>query len=388
MTELVRRGHAVDYWSFDEFRDAIERAGARFRRYPEIPEYRARQAADNLVRLARLVMEVTEQILPVVLRELRAEPPDVIVHDALAVWGAYVARVLRIPAVSSISTFVVDGRVIRRDPALVLYGARQVAAAWLDLVPFERIRRTLRRTYGAPAPRAGEMWSIRERLNVVFSSRELQPYGELFGDDYAFVGASLRDEPRSDLTFETSLTPPLVFVSLGTLFNDRPEFFRAAIEALGPLAGTLVLSIGDSVDPTSLRPLRPSVVVRRFVPQLAVLRDAALFVTHGGMNSVTEALYHGVPLIVYPQVHDQLIVARRVAELGAGVVLRGTPGVAAIRRAAERVLAEPRYRARAAALGATLRAAGGASRAADEIERFAGEQRVTREAVSARERAS
>jgi MGT family glycosyltransferase len=116
------------------------------------------------------------------------------------------------------------------------------------------------------------------------------------------------------------------------------------------------------------------------VPQLAVLRRASLFVTHGGMNSANEALYFGVPLIVYPQVHDQLIVARRVDELRAGKALHGPVTSDGLRRAADEILADSRYRERATAIGATLRRAGGAPRAADELERFA--------SVTARARAS
>src|SRR3989442_8875280 len=382
VAELSHRGHSIDYWSFEEFRPAIERSGARFRAYPDLPDYEDRQAADNLIRLARLVMEVTERVLPALMAALTAERPDVIVHDALAVWGAYVSRALHIPAVASITTFVVDDRVIRRDPRLVLYGIRQIAAGWPEMLALERIRRSLRRRYGVPPPRADEMWSTRERLNVVFAARELQRFGSLFDGSYAFVGSALRDEPGSDFVASGLPSGPLIYVSLGTLFNQRPDFFRAAIEAFADRPEPLVLSVGNAVDIAALGPLRPNVFVRRFVPQLALLQRAALFVTHGGMNSVNEALYYGVPLLVYPQVHDQLIVARRVAELGAGKTLRGRVTAADLRGAAAEVLADPRYRRRAVELGGTLRSSGGAMRAADEIERVASVVTVALERTS------
>jgi MGT family glycosyltransferase len=367
----------VDYWSFPDFRAAIERTGARYRAYPEVPAYRERQAADNLIRLARLVMEVTERVLPELLRALAADPPDVIVHDALAVWGAYVSRLLRLPAVTSISTFVIDDRVLRRDPWLVLYGLRQILAAWPEVIAFQRIRARLQRRYGEAPPRVSEMWSLRQRLNVVFTSRELQPWGSLFDDRYAFVGSALRREDASGFPLASLGPGQLVYVSLGTLFNDRPDFFRAALAAFGRGPGPVVLSIGASVDVAALGPLPPNAIVRRFVPQLALLRRASLFVTHGGMNSVNEGLSYGVPLVVYPQVHDQLVVARRVAELGAGVVLRGRVDATVLRRAADEVVGDPRFRERARALGATLRAAGGAPRAADEIERLVRQTRAS-----------
>src|SRR2546428_7547709 len=70
VAELSHRGHSIDYWSFEEFRPAIERSGVRFRAYPHLTHYEDRQAADNLIRVARLVMGVTERGLPAAIAAL------------------------------------------------------------------------------------------------------------------------------------------------------------------------------------------------------------------------------------------------------------------------------------------------------------------------------
>jgi len=107
------------------------------------------------------------------------------------------------------------------------------------------------------------------------------------------------------------------------------------------------------------------------VPQTAVLARASAFVTHGGINSVSEALLEGVPLVMIPQCNDQFAVADRVQELGAGIRLhrrRVTPG--RLRKAVEKVLSSSSYRENARRIGDTLRAAGGPQRAAEEIIRY------------------
>jgi UDP:flavonoid glycosyltransferase YjiC (YdhE family) len=53
-----------------------------------------------------------------------------------------------------------------------------------------------------------------------------------------------------------------------------------------------------------------------------VLRRADLFITHGGFNSVQEGLVAGVPLLLFPQMQEQVFNAERVSELGAGLRLR------------------------------------------------------------------
>jgi MGT family glycosyltransferase len=111
--------------------------------------------------------------------------------------------------------------------------------------------------------------------------------------------------------------------------------------------------------------------VQPYVPQLDVLRRASAFVTHGGMNSVSESLALGVPVVVVPQMGEQEIVGRRVEQLGAGVFLRKAAVTAlALRAAVRRVLSEATYREHAAQIGETFRAAGGAGRAADAVLEF------------------
>jgi MGT family glycosyltransferase len=136
------------------------------------------------------------------------------------------------------------------------------------------------------------------------------------------------------------------------------------------LGGTVIISTGHT-DPAALGPLPPGVIARRSVPQPEVLARAALFVTHGGMNSVNEAAYAGVPMLVVPQGADQPLVARRVVELGAGLSIRTRDAaVGPVHALARRLLDDPRFRAGATTLQVAQRRAGGYRRAADELERY------------------
>ena len=114
--------------------------------------------------------------------------------------------------------------------------------------------------------------------------------------------------------------------------------------------------------------------VAQRVDQMAVLADCDVFLTHCGMNSVSEALYCGVPLVLWPQTAEQRGVANRTAELGAGYMLADA-SEQGVRAAVETVLREAAYRQAAARIRESLRTAGGAPAAAQAILDLAQEKR-------------
>jgi MGT family glycosyltransferase len=112
-------------------------------------------------------------------------------------------------------------------------------------------------------------------------------------------------------------------------------------------------------------------IVRPFVPQLWVLRHAALFITHAGMNSVNEGLFASVPLLMIPQAADQFFIARRLQRLGVGKTLDASQLSAdRLRSAAEEMLANPVYHQQCERLSVALHQAGGPTAAADAIDAF------------------
>jgi MGT family glycosyltransferase len=111
--------------------------------------------------------------------------------------------------------------------------------------------------------------------------------------------------------------------------------------------------------------------VRNYVPQLEILQQADIFITHGGMNSSSEGLYFGVPLLVIPVMGDQPIVAKRIEELGAGLQLnRHELDAVALKSATEQILSNPAFKKKSLEVGKSLKEAGGYKKAVDAILNF------------------
>ncbi|WP_432073473.1 macrolide family glycosyltransferase [Streptomyces wuyuanensis] len=367
VAELVRRGHSVTYHTSPAFREEIEAAGATVRLYPggdqPLPD------PPTPLTLIEGLAGTAVRLLPTVLDDLRRIRPRLIVHDSACPWGAVAARELGVPAAASFTTFAFNRQV--PSPTRGSWDLFAAAAARPgSLLGYARSRCALRRRYDTGGLPAFDLGSIRQPLNLVYTSRLFQPGVEGFDRSYRFVGPSIGARPADPSFPADGLRGPVLYASLGTVFNADPRLLRTFATALAPLGGTVIVSTGQA-DPAVLGPLPANVIARRFVPQPEVLARAALFVTHGGMNSVNEAMYAGVPMLVVPQGADQPMVARRVEELGAGLSVRTQDvSVESVRALAGRLLHRPRFRAAAAGLRVAQREAGGYRRAADELERY------------------
>jgi MGT family glycosyltransferase len=140
---------------------------------------------------------------------------------------------------------------------------------------------------------------------------------------HAFLGSAVREQPAPpDVAAWLAADPstPVVYVSFGSFLSVRADVLALVVAALRTLPVRVALAVG-SADPALLGDLPASWLVREFLPQVALLERAAVAVTHGGNNSVTEALTAGVPMLVLPFSTDQFAGAAAVVDGGAGVAL-------------------------------------------------------------------
>lgn len=208
-------------------------------------------------------------------------------------------------------------------------------------------------------------------LNILATAPELEP-GLLPVEGPVLMTGPCLPAENSLKPDETELLECLptggfmTYVSLGTVFNDKPALFRALIDGATATGAHVVVSAGASF-PLLAKLQLPKVQVFRRVPQVALLQRVNTVITHGGNNTVQECLAAGRPMVVVPFGGDQVANAQRVERLGVGVSLAAahlTPE--AIRRALSSISA-PAVLERAGALSRALTSYGGASAAAQSI---------------------
>lgn len=360
--ELTSRGHRVLYYDVEAFREKIEAAGAQFvpinAYMPPAPEDIDRRAGKDFASLIEMAADLTLSLNERVAQDVAEHHPACVVGDSVCIWGKLLARRHGLPFICSTTTFAFNdqsARLMKRQPGEVLR----------MLLGMPRMARKLRqlREHGHDAPDVISLIGNDTKTpTIVYTSRLFQPMSETFGDSYAFVGPSVMQRyPRRPHD------RPLVYVSLGTVLNNAPDFYRSALQALSGMDCDAILSIGDAVDPAALGPVPGNVRIFPRVNQLEVLAGADVFLTHCGMNSVSESLLCGVPMVLFPQHGEENAVAIRCEQLGAGLRLK-RPSASCIRSALEAVLGDDRYRRAAQTVAEDFARCGGAAEAADFVE--------------------
>lgn len=373
---LTAQGDRVIYYCGEESKTRVEQAGAIYRSYSPYTDYchKEVEGKDILLGMAQIVARLFEQVMVPLALDLENERFDYVLYTSLCPWGKHMARRFKVPAIMVGSLPIIHPLLFMTD--FPIFKSLLITLSKVPMV-FKVVRtmQSLARQVGNPAlPFVSQIFDIGTNegdLNLIIVSPKFHPYSRLFKERFEFIGPSFtEDRDGSEFSLPQG-DEPLVYVSLGTVVNNRPEFFRAALAALEGLPVRGVVSTGGGLEPAALKPVPKNVQIHKFVPQLKVLQKASLFITHGGMNSVHESLHYGVPMVVVPQQLEQALNGRIVRRLGAGIDLSPQRITAEpLRGAIQKVLNNPSYARGAAELGEDGRQAGGHARAVELINQL------------------
>ena len=209
-------------------------------------------------------------------------------------------------------------------------------------------------------------------LNIAFITRYFQPYESHFDESYVYVGPRIETDRREEpLTIVKKADQTLIYIAVGTVYKANVQFFRDCLEAFAGPDYSVIMSIGKAIDPDSLGEIPENFMVAQYVPQLQILQAADVFITHGGMNSINEAVTFGVPMIVVPNTIEQSVNAARIEQLQCGLYLdQAGLTVERLRTAVARILSDPGLTSGLGLLLDSFKEAGGTQLATAVIEQF------------------
>ncbi|MFF1676569.1 macrolide-inactivating glycosyltransferase [Streptomyces sp. NPDC058256] len=366
--ELVARGHRVTYAIPPVFADKVAATGAEPVLYTStLPSPDDDPAAWGSTLLDNVEPFLADgiQALPQLVKAYEGDEPDLVLHDITS----YPARVLAhrwgVPAVSLSPNLVAwtgyeeeVGEPMWAEPRKTERGKAYYARfeAWLAENGITQ----------HPDPFTG-----RPARSLVLIPKALQPHADRVDETvHTFVGACQGDRATQGEWRRPADAEKVLLVSLGSSFTKQPDFYRECVKAFGDLPGWhVVLQIGKFVDPAELGEVPGNVEVHQWVPQLSILRQADVFITHAGAGSSQEGLATGTPMVAVPQAVDQFGNADMLQALG---VARHVPMEEAtadnLRETVLALAADSGVASRLREIREQMAGEGGTRRAADLIE--------------------
>ncbi|QIJ65366.1 macrolide-inactivating glycosyltransferase [Streptomyces sp. JB150] len=366
--ELVARGHRVTYAIPPVFADKIAQTGAEPKLWNSTlpgPDADPSDWGSTLLDNVEPFLDDAIQALPQLAAAYEGDEPDLVLYDTTAYPARILAHRWGVPAIS-LSTHLV---------AWEGYEEEVAAPMWEEPKKTERGKAYYAR-FQAWLEENGiglhpDDFVTRPARSLVLIPKALQWKADQVDENvYTFVGACQGDRTAEGDWQRPAGAEKVVLVSLGSAFTKQPEFYRNCVRAFGGLPGWhLVLQIGRHVDPAELGDVPANVEVHSWVPQLAVLRKADLFVTHAGAGGSQEGLATATPMIAVPQAVDQFGNADMLHSLGVAQRLsteEATPEV--LRTTALALVDDPEVARRLKDIQAQMAQEGGTRRAADLVE--------------------
>jgi len=395
---LQQQGHEPVFFNIPNVVSSITRAGVRCVSYGEA-EYPAGSlkltmekaaglagpsAFANYLERMMLLFRTGFKHLPALMRQ---EQLDLFIVDQVHYAGATLAEHLKIPFISLANALLVNRADVIPPPVML----------W----PFDPSQAGIERN------RKG--WAVIDQayshlLPVVNEQRaawDLPAYTNLVEDSFSPLAQICQQPPEFDFprpqapatlhlvghlqdarlaeevpfAWEWLDGRPLIYASCGTLQNRLEHVFRTIIEVCAPLNAQTVIALGkDALPPSFFGDVPANIKLVAYAPQMRLIGQAALCITHAGLNTTLDCLEAGVPMVAIPLASEQPGIAMRIAHLGTGIVVPlAELTFDTLSAAVKKVLGDPKYQ----------EAAQAASRAITKLQPAAEAVRIVEEVLAA-----
>jgi UDP:flavonoid glycosyltransferase YjiC (YdhE family) len=350
--------YEIIFYGVDTFKDLIERTGCTYRSYSYYPpdeKYRQRPITESgliftfnpMASLCTRLLKLSDRILPELIADVEREKPDLIIYDVFALHAKYLLRSLKLryekktstveppPAIMFATTFAQKKGVYPAPEEMTLVSKRNLGY-YIKCFMLIIMQITMSLKHGLDIINVFDfLIDQTEKTVIVTIFPEFQPKREKF-QDMSFVGCcvaenvrkfevndpelkALIDSFQSINPLQTIQEKPtgdskLIYASMGTVVNNNLFIFEHIVNMMrsfklekNPNQLKLILSTGKESFEQFKQTLASkgievpdNVIIQPSVPQTDILKRVSLFITHCGMNSASEAIYYGVPVVCIP----------------------------------------------------------------------------------------
>jgi UDP:flavonoid glycosyltransferase YjiC (YdhE family) len=369
--ELVnRKNYNVIFFSNEKYKDLVEKTGAQYKQYSNFPDLKLSNEL-SVFDIAILLMKAALNVLPELIKFCEEEKPDLILCDNGTYYGRFLINYLKtndengrlmfkMPRVVMLhSTFAMIENIYPNNDEVNLMIGKKNLGMILGYFKLYFIQKKINDRFKLSLPnemrKVARALANENNLNLCAVFPELQPRADKLMDKFKFIGCCVSDdvrnfdinnekfkkilndfEPINPMITETKIyEKKLIYVSFGTIVNNKTDAFEKIIIALSEFELEpnetnsqiksnnleIIISVGnivyekfqDKIKSQNYK-IPDNILILPNVPQIEILKRASLFITHAGMNSASETIHFGVPVICIPIMGDQNLVAFRLCD--------------------------------------------------------------------------
>jgi MGT family glycosyltransferase len=375
VSELIKQGEEVIYFCSEEFREKIEKTGAIYKSYIEDLNIFQKKQDDSkrvstggLLHSMQGVIKSSIKIIEDILYQTEGVKFDYMIYSTAFPFGTVMAQILKIPTVSSWAVFAGLKEFFDKGKNT---NANHFKVSPELMKTYEEACQSVKKIYSVKMPENMlQLLSNKGDINLIYTSKYFISPDDLayFDDSFIFVGPPIYNRKENvDFPFEKLVGKKVIYISLGTVFSSYDlTLYDIFFQSFANFDGVIVMA-AYNVD-LSQFDIPENFIVRNYIPQFEVLQYTDAAITHAGMNSISELVYHNIPFVALPMGADQPALAKRAEELGAAVSLdvnKLTPEV--LRNSVEKVLHDPSYLEKLTKISDSFKEAGGYKKAVKEI---------------------
>ncbi|PSM56634.1 glycosyl transferase [Clostridium diolis] len=373
VNELVKQGEEITYFCSEDFKEKIEKTGAKFKSYRvELSLFKRKHKTSNdmgpdkLLDYINETLKSSDRIIKDILNQIEGKKFDYIMYTAMFPFGNIIAQILKIHSVSSFAVFatpkelrvqhkeLMNGNLIKNHPVIETY---------------KKVSRQLKEEFNVEmSHNIFDLFFNKGDINIAYTSKYFVAHPEYYDDSFKFIGPPIYDRKENiEFPFEKLKDKKVVYISLGTVFNNtNDKLYEIFFKTFANYDGIIVMT-AYNID-ISKFDIPNNFIVKNYVPQSEVLKYTNVAITHAGMNSTSDLLYNNVPFVAIPIGADQPYMAKRAEELGATISLdKDNINPEILRESVEKVLTDPSYLENMRKISDSFKESGGYKKAVEEI---------------------
>ena len=313
----------VTYYNTKNFQEIIERSGASFIEY-QSPTFDSlsipitiMEPHELTVELQKAFFSVNNEVLPQIISDHQKLNFDLVIYDQMALWGQVFADKFKLLCFCSNTMFLFNKHdIIIQLPELV----NCIDSDYEVKLSLIQKNLTSIKSYGDILD---IQTAARADYIIAYYPSNLHSAPSNFNNNKILYLGNRFDSKYSPSTARL-IPSSLIYISLGTVFNDKPDLFKLFIQILGNTEYKVIVSTGGNERIFELLEQENrfnNITIYKFVDQLDILSKASIFITHAGFNGIYEGLYFTVPMLMIPHAPEQYFNAQKIAELCAGYFL-------------------------------------------------------------------